>query len=413
MSVKGVFVVGVFGPTGAGKSQFINFSLRDLNNEINEVSDSLNSCTKEPKSNVFERCGITVDLIDTAGNNDTENIDVKNLQKVCNFLRTKKKIDYIILLFNYDDRLQNDTREYIKTLGNIFTTKEFYTHFCVVFTHLPEKETKKVKETKQKHKEEVANIINNIFGIKKGDKLPDVKVYFVNTEIDEDDDGNKKFDEKSQKTVDVLFEQMKLDVNYYNEPIDTRNLEITGKSKKLREEEQMRKIRELEEKIKQETLRRQRDEEERIRLQKEIEQNKKNEEERRKKEKELKEKERKMAEEKMRLEQIQKEAQKQLEEKKKMEAAIQLMCEQNKIDVQRLNTLDTVIDGGLEVTKGGLITAGAGLITFLAGSALTLVCPVAGPFVAAVGTGWMGLGTAGAAVGGATAGVTKVIKEMQ
>ena len=39
----------------------------------------------------------------------------------------------------------------------------------------------------------------------------------------------------------------------------------------------MRKIRELEEKIKQETLRRQRDEEERIRLQKEIEQNKKNE----------------------------------------------------------------------------------------------------------------------------------------
>ena len=301
-----------FGPTGAGKSQFINFSLRDLENKTNVVSDSLNSCTSEPKSNILERCGITIDLIDTAGSNDTGNKDIQNLQKVCNFLRTKKQIDYIILLFNYADRLQNDTREYIKTLGNMFTTKEFYTHFCVVFTHLPEKETNKVKETKKKHKEEVANIINNIFEIKKGDKLPDVKVYFVNTEIDEDDDGHKRFDEKSQKTVDVLLEQMKLDISYYNEPINTRNLEITGKSKKLREEEQMRKIKELEEKIKQETLRRQRDEEERIRLQKEIEQNKKNEEERRKKEQELKEKERKMAEEKMRLEQIQKEAQKQL-----------------------------------------------------------------------------------------------------
>ena len=294
----------------------------------------------------------------------------------------------------------------------MFTTKEFYTHFCVVFTHLPEKETNKVKETKKKHKEEVANIINNIFEIKKGDKLPDVKVYFVNTEIDEDDDGHKRFDEKSQKTVDVLLEQMKLDIIYYNEPINTRNLEITGKSKKLREEEQMRKIKELEEKIKQETLRRQRDEEERLRLQKEIEQNKKNEEERRKKEQELKEKERKMAEEKMRLEQIQKEAQKQLEEKKKMEEKIQQFCEQNRIDVQRLNTLDKVIDGGLEVTKGGLITAGAGLLTFLAGTALTVVCPVAGPFVAAVGTSWMGFGTATAAAGGATAAVSKIIKEI-
>jgi hypothetical protein len=316
------------------------------------------------------------------------------------------------LLFNYADRLQNDTREYIKTLGNMFTTKEFYTHFCVVFTHLPEKETNKVKETKKKHKEEVANIINNIFEIKKGDKLPDVKVYFVNTEIDEDDDGHKRFDEKSQKTVDVLLEQMKLDISYYNEPINTRNLEITGKSKKLREEEQMRKIKELEEKIKQETLRRQKDEEERLRLQKEIEQNKKNEEERRKKEQELKEKERKMAEEKMRLEQIQKEAQKQLEEKKKMEEKIQQFCEQNRIDVQRLNTLDKVIDGGLKVTEGGLITAGAGFLTFLAGTALTVVCPVAGPIVAAVGTSWMEVGTATAAAGGATAAVSKIIKEI-
>ena len=412
MSSKRVCVV-VFGPTGAGKSQFINFSLRDLENKTNVVSDSLNSCTTEPKSNILERCGITIDLIDTAGSNDTGNKDIQNLQKVCNFLRTKKQIDYIILLFNYADRLQNDTREYIKTLGNMFTTKEFYTHFCVVFTHLPEKETNKVKETKKKHKEEVANIINNIFEIKKGDKLPDVKVYFVNTEIDEDDDGHKRFDEKSQKTVDVLLEQMKLDISYYNEPINTRNLEITGKSKKLREEEQMRKIKELEEKIKQETLRRQRDEEERLRLQKEIEQNKKNEEERRKKEQELKEKERKMAEEKMRLEQIQKEAQKQLEEKKKMEEKIQQFCEQNRIDVQRLNTLDKVIDGGLEVTKGGLITAGAGLLTFIAGTALTVVCPVAGPFVAAVGTSWMEVGTATAAAGGATAGVSKIIKEIQ
>ena len=81
MSSKRVCVV-VFGPTGAGKSQFINFSLRDLENKTNVVSDSLNSCTTEPKSNILERCGITIDLIDTAGSNDTGNKDIQNLQKI-------------------------------------------------------------------------------------------------------------------------------------------------------------------------------------------------------------------------------------------------------------------------------------------------------------------------------------------
>ena len=155
MSINRLYRIVVFGPTGAGKSQFCNFSQRDLENNINEVSGSLNSCTQDPKSNIFTRCGIDIELIDTAGNNDSGNNDIRNLQKVCDYLKTKEQIDYIILLLNYDDRLQNDTRDYIKTLGNIFTTNEFYTHFCVVFTHFPEKETKKIQKTKNKHIKEI------------------------------------------------------------------------------------------------------------------------------------------------------------------------------------------------------------------------------------------------------------------
>ena len=49
------FRVIVVGPTGAGKSQFCNFVQRDINNSINKVSDSLNSCTKDPYSNYFTR----------------------------------------------------------------------------------------------------------------------------------------------------------------------------------------------------------------------------------------------------------------------------------------------------------------------------------------------------------------------
>ena len=63
-----------------------------------------------------------------------------------------------------------------------------------------------------------------MFNIKENDYLPEVKVYFLNTEIDEDDDDNKHFDEKSQLTIDLLIEQMKIDVNKYP-PIITTNIE--------------------------------------------------------------------------------------------------------------------------------------------------------------------------------------------
>ena len=409
MPLDGLYRTVVFGPTGSGKSQFCNFSQRDLDNTINPVSDSLSSCTQDPQSNIFNRGGIKIELIDTAGSNDTGKKDEENLKKVCDFLRPKKQIDYIILLLNYEERLQNNTREYIKILGDMFTPKEFYTHLCIVFTHLPEKENKKVKEKKTKHKEEVANIINEIFEIKEKDHLPKVKVYFLNTEVDEDNDGNKKFDEKSQLTVDILIEQMVLDVSKYP-PIDTTNIETSGKSKQLREEEQQKKIKQLEEILKQKKIREQKEEEEKKRLQKEIEENKKNEEKRKKKEQELKEIERKQEEEKKRLEQIKKEAEKKKEELRKKEEAIIKKCKENKIDVQ---TLNDVIDGAGAFAAGAGIGAGVGALIFLGGAALTCVCPVLGPAIMSFGVGATIGGGVEAAGAGAVAGVSKLIKEFQ
>ena len=326
MPNKGLYRIVVFGPTGAGKSQFCNFSQKDLNNNINEVSSSLNSCTQDPKSNIFKRCEIDIELIDTAGNNDSDNNDIKNLQKVCDYLKIKEQIDYIILLLSYDDRLKNNTRDYIKTLGNIFTPKEFYTHFCIVFSHSPEKDSKKIQATKKKHEEEIIEIINNIFNIKEKEYSQNVHIYFINTEIRIDDNGNKIFDEKSQMTVDTIFNQMKLDADKYP-PIDTRNLEITGKSAKIRQEEQERKIKELEEKLKEEQLKKQKEEEEKIRLMKEIEEKKKLEELQRKKERELREMKRRQEEEMERLEQIRREEQRRQEEIRRREAAMRIYSE--------------------------------------------------------------------------------------
>ena len=390
-----------FGPTGVGKSQFCNFVQRDLANKINKVSHSLNSCTKFPQSNYFKRKDIDLEFIDTAGSNDSGNNDIENLAKVCEYLKKKNEIDHIILLLNYDNRLEKNTREYIQTLGKMFTPKEFYTHLSVVFTHLPEKETKKVKEKKKLIKDEVCNILKEIFDIKPSDRLPQVNVYFVNTEIDEDEDGNKSFDEKSQITVDLLIEYMKINVNRYP-PIDTTNLEITGKNAKIRQEEQERKIKELQEKIKQEELRREKERQKKIRLEDTIKNYKKIDEESKRKEKELNIRRKRQEEEKRKYKRKIEDINKKKESLKKIDTKI-----------KEIKKLDNVIDDAGKIAASGGVVTGLGALMMIGGAALTCICPIAGPILFGAGLGYAGGGAAVTAGAGAVAGTTKIIKEVK
>ena len=113
------------GPMGVGKSQLCNYIQNDYENRINKVSDSLESCTQDPKSNKFNRIGKNFDFIDTAGNNDSDEIDILNLEKLVNYLKRIKKIHYIILVLRFGERFTGDTKQYIEALGKIFTVREF------------------------------------------------------------------------------------------------------------------------------------------------------------------------------------------------------------------------------------------------------------------------------------------------
>ena len=181
------FRVIVVGPTGAGKSQFCNFVQRDISNSINKVSDSLNSCTKDPYSNYFTRQNSSYEFIDTAGSSDSGNDDVKNLENLVNYLKDKKSIDYIILVLKFNERVTKETREYINILGKIFTPGEFYTHLCVLFTKFPINPSKKENKIKNKSIEEINIILKETFNINKNMRIPEVNVYFIDTKCDEDD----------------------------------------------------------------------------------------------------------------------------------------------------------------------------------------------------------------------------------
>ena len=208
MSSK-VYKVIVIGPTGAGKSQFCNFFQRDLSSSINKVSNSMKSCTQDPFSNKFTRIDTNIELIDTAGSSDSSNNDEKNLIKLVNYLKTRKEIDFILLLLKFGERLTNQTIDYLNNLGKIFTSSEFYFHLCVIFTKYPIKPKKKDIKTRDLFVDEINEVLKNSFKIDKEQILPRIDVHFIDTEIDENDEGDLIYEEKLQDNIDIIIKKIK------------------------------------------------------------------------------------------------------------------------------------------------------------------------------------------------------------
>ena len=226
----------------------------------------MRSCTKGPKSNIFTRNNTNYDFLDSAGSSDSDNDDINNLNLLIDFIKKKESIDYISLLLKFGERITNETKKYLETLGKIFTAREFYTHLCVFFTKFPTKPKKKDRELRDETIKEINVILKEIFKIEEKIQIPDVKVYFIDTEFDEDDNI---YDEKSQDTIDIMIKQMKLDIMIFNS-INTKNFDATGENCKLRKENEKKQIQELIKQLEEEKLKKEKEEEEKKRILEEI-----------------------------------------------------------------------------------------------------------------------------------------------
>ena len=280
MEDKDLYRILVVGPTGAGKSQFCNFVQRDITNSKNKVGKGLRSCTKGPQSNIFTRNNTNYDFLDSAGSSDSDNDDIKNLNLLIDFIKKKESIDYITLLLKFGEKITNETKKYLETLGKIFTAGEFYTHLCVFFTKFPTKPKKKDRALKDETKKEINEILKEIFHIDKEIQIPDVKVYFIDTEIDEDENT---YDEQSQNTIDIMIKQMKLDIKKYNS-INTKNFDVTGE----RIENEKKQIEVLKKQLEEEKLKKEKEEEEKKRIIEEMQKMKEDDKKKKKEEKKKK-----------------------------------------------------------------------------------------------------------------------------
>lgn len=388
MIEKDFYRIIVIGPTGAGKSQFCNFIMRDSTNETFKVSDSLNSCTQDPYSKNFERKKTKYEIIDTAGNSDTSNNDEKNLEKLISFLKEKKTIDHIALILNFNQRLSGPSRDYLKLLGKIFTPWEFYSHLCVFFTKSPLKPKKKEMKMQKIYIEEINHILKETFQIPKDLRVPEIRVFFIDTEFDEDE---QKYEELFQDTVDIMLKYMKLNIYRYNS-IDTSKLDIQGKRTQEYEIRKCETSRKLSVLIgKQSKI---------WELEKDIENARQNKDIELVKQKEKKLEELKKSDtQELKLDEESVEKFKIFQQKEKECLEIE-----KKIDEEALNKnihvedLDTVFDKYDVISKKLGIGGAATFLLGLGGIAATSICPIAGPIIASVcftGSGGFTLGSIG------------------
>ena len=350
MKAKELYRVLVVGPTGAGKSQFCNFVQRDITNSKNKVSSGLRSCTKGPKSNIFTRNNTNYDFLDSAGSSDSDNDDINNLNLLIDFIKKKESIDYISLLLKFGERITNETKKYLETLGKIFTAREFYTHLCVFFTKFPTKPKKKDRELRDETIKEINVILKEIFKIEEKIQIPDVKVYFIDTEFDEDDNT---YDEKSQDTIDIMIKQMKLDIMIFNS-INTKNFDATGENCKLRKENEKKQIQELIKQLEEEKLKKEKEEEEKKRIVEEIQKMKVDNEKKKEKEELLKNILKNQEEERKKYEPIIREAQERERKIQEEQRKIEEDAKKRNIEIERLNGKinDNLSSSGLMIKAG-------------------------------------------------------------
>ena len=390
MKEKEFYRIIVIGPKGAGKSQFCNFIMRDTKNETFEVSVSLDQCTQAPNSKFFERNKTKYEIIDTVGYGDTAINDEKNLKSLILFLKEKKTIDSICLILNFNQRLSGPSRDYLKFLGRIFTPWEFYSHLCVFFTKSPVKPNKKEKKIQKIYIEEINKILKETFQVPKNLRVPEVKVFFIDTEYDEDE---QKYEELFQDTVDIMLKYMKLNIYRYNS-IDTSKLDVEGKRtqeyelKKCHTTKFLTNFFEKQNKI--------------YELEKEIEKAKQaNDTELvKQKEEELNE----FKKSNTNIPELKLDKEKEEEFKKMQEIEEKCLEIEKKIDEEALSKnihvedLDDVVDKYAEISKKLGIGGAATFLLGLGGIAASTICPIAGPIIASVcftGSGGFTLGSIG------------------
>ena len=232
-----IYRIVPLGPTGSGKSQLCNFIYQDESNKKFKVSNRLHSQTKIPQiescfRKINDKDNINIELVDTAGCSDSAGSDEENFKELIDILRIKKSIDLFLLVFNFTNRIDGKTKDYMKLIANTFTPTEFFNHLAIIFTRYPEVPDEQDIEDKEIKTGEIIEIIKDSIGLADGQTTFCPSIYELDTKI-----KNGKFIEKFQATIDVILGKMQLMIDL-NGSVNTENIKFCGIKDRLKEEQE-------------------------------------------------------------------------------------------------------------------------------------------------------------------------------
>ena len=86
-----------------------------------------------------------------------------------------------MLVFNFTNRIDGKTKDYMKLIANTFTPTEFFDHLAIIFTFSPEEPDEDDIKYKEKKACQIINIIKDSIGLDNGEIRFVTIIYGLNT----------------------------------------------------------------------------------------------------------------------------------------------------------------------------------------------------------------------------------------
>jgi len=210
----------LLGPTGAGKSSFINCITKK--NEC-KVGDTTDSCTRDYQQVNIPHNGYVYYFVDTPGLDDGKGNDEQNIQEIDKVKKAYPRMNVFIICLELNElRLTSSLKKMLSTFMEMFPSESFWEHVLILRTHSAR--GPKFEKTRKRIEGKLLEGINKdkeLTDFMKQNKInmPTIlKEFFVDSDPDDLDEGTKTEFElifEAIANIHPLYKEVKEEIKEY------------------------------------------------------------------------------------------------------------------------------------------------------------------------------------------------------
>ena len=210
----------LLGPTGAGKSSFINCITKK--NEC-KVGDTTDSCTRDYQQVNIPHNGCVYYFVDTPGLDDGKGNDEQNIQEIDKVKKAYPRMNVFIICLELNElRLSSSLKKMLQTFMGMFPSESFWEHVIILRTHSAR--GPKFEKTRNKIEGKLLEGINKdkeLTDFMKQNKInmpTNLKEFFVDSDPEDLDEGTKAEFElilEAIANIHPLYKDVKEEIKEY------------------------------------------------------------------------------------------------------------------------------------------------------------------------------------------------------